>query len=112
MTRRRVAPWLGSSLIVAVAAFLTFCGGIDPGLAGWARTPHAAFLFLAISFALSAIWVLTFVAALIVLRWRGLWLLLGVLGASIGPVFFVATAQSMSRCMSGAEPSLPLNCFP
>jgi hypothetical protein len=82
--RTRIAPWLILSVVIGIASHTTTrqfgLDAIDRGLGGghfmaWWWQWHGALEY--VSLGLRALWLALFIVALVVHRWRALWLLIG-----------------------------------
>ena len=73
MTKPRLTPWLAVSLIVSAAAFVAGAGSLD----GADGIPFRfdPMMSSAIAGGLCIVWGVIWIRALILYRWRGLWLL-------------------------------------
>jgi hypothetical protein len=90
--RERMAPWLVVSLFLSIAAFAV------AGVAALGAPNVAAFseaLFVSTLF--STAWLLVFMVALFVHRWRGLWLLVGSPAAIFWPAEELDSSLSYIR---------------
>jgi hypothetical protein len=94
--RRSLWPWLACSLVTALLGFALACIG-------------TAVLWP--SLGLSALWVLIFVASLIRLRWRGLWLLVGAPLALAWPTVIVGFSIAIDDCVA-KNPGAQFTCLP
>jgi len=85
---KRIIPWLGLSLLIGLAALVTFWAGafVLPGRMTRPAPGTDGSIALLISFGLSALWVLVIVVACVRLRHHRLWLLIGLPGAMLGPI--------------------------
>ncbi|HXP95518.1 MAG TPA: hypothetical protein VN809_02320 [Telmatospirillum sp.] len=106
---KRLAPWLAVSLIVAGGSLFSFRVFID---GHWLKAPWLSTWWLGASLLLSALWMIVFVSSLIAVRWRGLWLLMGMPGVIFGPLMLAGLAQSIDKWVAGAEPGMETHCFP
>ena len=97
-----LAPWLIGSLGIAILSFLT--GLFGPG--GVAGPNRYVTVLLLASLALSLLWVVVVVAALVILRWRACWLLIGAVGALCWPTVFVLLLVAISQCQPGCLPEV------
>ena len=93
----RLSPWLIGSLAVALAAFFTGLIGFD--MIGGPLLLHSASA-LPISLVLSIAWIVVLLAAVVVHRWRGLWLLTGIPLALFSPTMFVLFAWAITACQA------------
>ena len=109
---RRLRLWMALSLGASGLSALTFAVGM--GLLPWRimMTPQIASALLIASIGLGIVWIVLLGAAIVKIRWRALWLLVGAPGIVLGPLFLVGIAQSMDRCVKGAEPGMEMHCFP
>jgi hypothetical protein len=100
MAGKKVTPWLIVSMAISLAAFASgfasgFAGGIPVG--GHLISSPA---FLPISFVLSIVWFLITIVAVVVHRWRGLWLLFGAPGALFWPTILMLFVLAIGNCMA------------
>ena len=87
-----LAPWLIASLGLAVTSFLA---GLFGPLGGVGPPGRYVASLLGVSMALSFVWLIVVVVAVIVLHWRGLWLLVAAPGALFWPTLFVLLAHNI-----------------
>jgi len=102
--RFALAPWLTTSLGIALLSFLS---GLFGPLGGVGNPSRYVTVLLLASLSLSFLWVLVVVAASIKLRWRALWLLVGAPGALCWPVILVLVLIAISGCDARHPDCLP-----
>jgi phosphatidylserine synthase len=91
--RERLWPWLTASLVLSIAAYLT---PVLQAQSSPIRNNEAFATALSISYMFSAAWLVALILGLLIHRWRGLWLLVGLPAA----LFWPAIMESLSIRLS------------
>jgi hypothetical protein len=101
--RLALAPWLTTSLGIALLSFLT---GLFGPLGAGDPNSYVTVLLL-VSLSLSFLWVVVVVVASIRLRRRALWLLIGAPGALCWPIILALVIVAISGCDARQPGCLP-----
>ena len=82
---KQIFPWMFYSLLAAVGSAITGLSGVFP-----------------MALLLNVVWIFIFIAAIVRLRLRSLWLLAGAPFAFATIVFVVLFANALSACMANS----------